>query len=96
MRVSGEGEDGSRQAWPSGAVVDRRAARQGRGRQARRRTCTDLAGRRWKKASALGMLRLTLDGKTLRTWKPLVVRESVERAGFFGRRRLIWSRRWLQ
>ncbi|ARP88251.1 D-alanyl-D-alanine carboxypeptidase family protein [Bordetella genomosp. 9] len=37
-----------------------------------------------EKGQRVGMLRLTVDGKTLQT-APLVVREPVERAGFFGR-----------
>ncbi|WP_156774131.1 D-alanyl-D-alanine carboxypeptidase family protein [Bordetella bronchialis] len=47
-----------------------------------------------EKGQRVGTLRLTLDGKTLRT-EPLVVREPVERAGFFGRMVDI-VKRWMQ
>ncbi|OZI20904.1 peptidase [Bordetella genomosp. 9] len=47
-----------------------------------------------EKGQRVGTLRLTLDGKTLRT-EPLVVREPVERAGFFGRM-IDMVKRWMQ
>jgi D-alanyl-D-alanine carboxypeptidase (penicillin-binding protein 5/6) len=47
-----------------------------------------------EKGQRVGTLRLTLDGKTLRV-EPLVVREPVERAGFFGRMVDI-VKRWMQ
>jgi D-alanyl-D-alanine carboxypeptidase (penicillin-binding protein 5/6) len=47
-----------------------------------------------EKGQRVGTLRLTLDNKTLRV-EPLVVRESVERAGFFGRM-VDMVKRWLQ
>uniref|UniRef100_UPI0039F0BD1F D-alanyl-D-alanine carboxypeptidase family protein n=1 Tax=Bordetella sputigena TaxID=1416810 RepID=UPI0039F0BD1F len=47
-----------------------------------------------EKGQRVGTLRLTLDGQTLRT-EPLVVREPVERAGFFGRM-IDMVKRWMQ
>jgi D-alanyl-D-alanine carboxypeptidase (penicillin-binding protein 5/6) len=47
-----------------------------------------------EKGQRVGTLRLTLDGKTLRV-EPLVVKEPVERAGFFGRMVDI-VKRWMQ